>query len=219
MMELQEAIERILMGQPLPDKDLEGPISSRKRPTRSAEGGMESAEYVFRWTGRDWEVVFGGGKLFHLPSALGSRYLNYLLHEPNEPIEAFALEVAVQPEKGEARSRNSIESESDPQAKREYREALRRLQAERQDAQAAGDPEELERLESEVAALESALKASSATDTGERARDNVRKAIAAVRAHLKRGGPEERAFERHLRAHLSIGHECLYSLPEGRIWG
>ena len=162
----------------------------------------------------------GGGRAFHLPNILGSRYLNYLLHEPNVPISAFDLEVAVQPEKGEARSRNSIQPESDARALGEYRQELRRLQAERQAAEAAGDLAEVERLESEVGALESALKAGASTaDTGERARSNVRLAIRAVMARLEKGGPEERAFAEHLRTHLSIGFECLYSQPEGRIWG
>jgi hypothetical protein len=51
--------------------------------------------YAFRWTGRDWEVVFGGGRAFHLPSFLGARYLDYHLHRPNQPISAFGLEVPV----------------------------------------------------------------------------------------------------------------------------
>jgi intergrase/recombinase len=156
--------------------------------------------------------------VFHLPNTLGSRYLNYLLHEPNQPIEAFALEVAIQPEKGEARSRNSIQPESDPQALREYRQELRRLQVERQVAQAAGEREEVERLEGQVAALESAISEGGAADTGERARDNVRKALRVVMARLRKGGPEGRAFAAHLRTCLSIGHDCLYSQREGRIW-
>jgi hypothetical protein len=78
----------------------------------------------------------------------------------------------------------------------------------------------MERLESEVGALESALKAGACTvDTGERARNNVRLAIRAVTARLEKGGPEERAFAEHLRTHLSIGYEGLYRQPEGRIWG
>ena len=32
--------------------------------------------YVFRWTGRDWEVVLSGGRMFRVPSTLGARYLN-----------------------------------------------------------------------------------------------------------------------------------------------
>ena len=102
---------------------------------------------------------------------------------------------------------------------REYREVLRRLQAERADAQAAGDREQVDGLDDQIAALKSALQeGSGAADTGERARDNVRKAVAVVTAQLREGGPEEQAFAEHLRTHLSIGHECLYSQPQGRVW-
>lgn len=55
-------------------------------------------------------------------------------------------------------------------------------------------------------------------DSGEWARDNVRKALALVLGQLREGGPEENAFAEHLRTHLSLGHECLYSQPQGRIW-
>jgi hypothetical protein len=54
--------------------------------------------------------------------------------------------------------------------------------------------------------------------TGRRAFDNVRKAVATVRKHLRRGGREERAFEEHLRSHLSLRHECMYTAPDGRVW-
>lgn len=57
-------------------------------------------------------------------------------------------------------------------------------------------------------AIESALKGA---DTGERAFDNVRKALRVVLEQLRSGGPEEQAFAEHLRNHLSIGFECLYS--------
>jgi hypothetical protein len=91
--------------------------------------------------------------------------------------------------------------------------------AERAAAQAAGDQEEVQGLNGQIAALESVLKGGSgAADTGERARNNVRKAVAAVMEQLREGGPEEMAFAEHLGKHLSIGHECLYTQPQGRIW-
>ncbi len=185
-----------------------------------AKGGVQSKPaYVFRWTGRDWEVVFGGGRAFHLPNVLGVRYANYLLHRPNGPISAFDLEVAVSPEKGEARARNSVQPASDTRALGEYRAELLRLQAKRKELEATGDSDGLEGLDNEVAALEAALTGSDgAADTGERAFDNVRKALRVVQEQLRSGGPEERAFAEHLRTHLSIGFECLYSQPEGRIW-
>jgi hypothetical protein len=84
---------------------------------------------------------------------------------------------------------------------------------------AAGEPEKAARLQEEIKALEPLAKGGrSAADTNTRARDNVRKAIGVVLAHLREGGPEEKAFAQHLQEHLSLGYECLYSLPEGRIW-
>jgi len=210
------ATYRFATGEPLPDAKM------------NAEGRMQSAEYgsrpgggpayVFRWTGRDWQVVFDGGRPFYLEDTLGARYVNYLVHHPNVPISAFDLEVAIQPEKGEVRSKNSIQPESDAQALRQYRQELHRLQAEK--VEAAGEPEEVARLEGEIEALLSALKEGvRAPDNGERARGNVRKAVAAVRAQLRKGGVEQKAFAVHLQRHLSLGHECLYSQPDVRIWG
>jgi hypothetical protein len=209
-----------------------------REPFESAECGMRSAEwkpgradgcsragakggspYVFRWTGRDWEVIFGGGKPFYLEDTLGARYLNYLLHHPNEPISAFDLEVAIMPEKGEARARDSIQPGSDARALGEYREELRRLRTERQQAEAAGEQGELEHLDCEAAALELGLKGGRGrADTGERAFDNVRKALRLVFCDLGKGGVEAQAFEQHLRNCLEIGFQCLYHHPEGRIW-
>jgi hypothetical protein len=191
----------------------------RKGVPSSTAGAKGGRDYSFRWTGRDWKVVFDGGEPFYLPDTLGAPYLDYLLHRPNQPISAFDLEVAVSPDKGEARAPNSIQPESDARALAEYREQLGRLQERRKELEAAGDADAREHLDNEVTALESALTGSDrVADTGKRAFDNVRKAVGAVRKHLRQGGPEERAFEEHLRSHLSLGHECLYSAPEGPVW-
>ena len=214
------AIYRFATGEPLESAECGVRCVELKRgradgsSTADAKGGRA---YAFRWTGRHWEVIFAGGRAFRLRSTLGARYLDYLLHNPNEPIHAFDLEVEVQPEKGEARVRDSLQPESDAQALREYRQELRRLQMET--AQPAGEPEKVARQEGEMEALKSALKGTGAADTGERAFDNVRKALRVVQEQLRRGGPEEQAFAEHLRTHLSIGFECLYTQPQGRIWG
>ena len=83
---------------------------------------------------------------------------------------------------------------------------------------AAGEPEKVARLEGETEALKSALKGAGAADTGERAFDNVRKALRVVLEQLRNGSPEEQAFAEHLRTHPSIGFECRYKQPQGRIW-
>jgi len=214
------AVERFLCEGKAENGNAESRNGTYASPNSFAGAEGEPARFVFRRSGRrHWEVILGGGRAFRLRNNLGARYLNYLLHEPNEPIRAFDLEVAVQLEKGEARAGNSFQPENDPQAMREYRQELRKLQAERVEAQALGRPEELSGLNGQIAALESALRESAgAADTGERARDNVRKAVAVVTESLREGGPEEKAFAEHLRQHLSIGHDSQYSQPEGRIW-
>ena len=164
-----------------------------------------------RKVGRQWEVAFGRGERFYLADTLGAKYLDYLLHHPNRPVSTFDLEVPITPEKGAARLRNSLQRESDPQALREYRQELGRLQGEREKAKGAGDLAEVARLAGEIAAVESMLKGGGGADTGERALDNLRKALQVVPAQLMRGGPEAQALAGHLRTHLSIGFECLHS--------
>jgi hypothetical protein len=194
-------------------------------PRGSADCGMRSAElpggpaYVFRWTGRDWEIVFGRGRAFHLEDTLGVRYVHYLVHHPNEAIAAFDLEVIIQPEKGEARSRNSIQPESDGPAKRQYAEALRSLQLDRKQARKAGDRAKVGELDGDIKRLSAALREHGGmSDAGERARNNVRHAVKAIKVQLQAGSPEEQAFAEHLERHLTTGIECYYSQPQGRIW-
>jgi hypothetical protein len=161
-------------------------------------------------------VVFAGSRPFFLPDTRGARYLDYLLHHPNFPISAFDLDVAVNPGKVEASSRNSIQPESDAKACLQYREALRVLRSQRREAQSTGDREALEDVDREIQALQHALGGSRMPDAGERAYDTVRHAIRYLRDHLS-GSPEETLFAEHLRTHLSVGFECLYTQPEG-IW-
>ena len=216
------AVECFLKGQPLPEPQR---ATQRSAPKQALVEGASHArngctqDYAFRWTGRHWKVVWCGARPFHLRNTLGARYLDYLLHKPNEPIRAFDLEVLILPEKGEARGNNSIQPDSDSRALREYRQKLCRLQDERDEARVASRGTEVERLEGQIEALKAALKDTGAADTGERAFDNVRKALRVVLEQLKSEGPEEQAFADHLQNHLSIGFECLYSQPQGRVWG
>ena len=208
------AIEGILCG---------GKAESRKgtqtSPSSLPGPEREGARFVFRRTGRRWEVVFCGGRAFRLRNTLGARYLDHVLHEPNEPVRAFDLEVEVQPEKGEAQAKESIQPESDPRAKRQYREELQRLQAERRRAKKAGDPARVPELDLDIKKLNAALnKRRGIADTGERARGNVTQALAAARRRLARGNRWERAFAEHLSRFLSLGYQCMYTQAEGEIW-
>jgi hypothetical protein len=185
----------------------------------SLAGTQGAARYVFRKKGDLWEVTFNGGEPFYLENTLGARYLDYLLHHPNVPMAAFELEVLVTPEKGQARSKESIQPESDVRAKRQYREALGDLQEQRRRANEAGDQAGVRDLDREIKKLSAAVnKRGGMADTGERARSNVRHAVRLVVEQLEEGGPEEQALAEHLHDCLSTGHECQYSQPAGRIW-
>ena len=229
------AVYRFATGEALPDTGPGGAVSQGEGSCRAAarkglrsistpaevplwEGVKTVPAYVFQWTGRDWKVVFGGGKPFYLDDLLAARCSDYLLHHPNDLIACFDLEVEIQPEKGAARARNSIQADSDARALRQYRQELPRVQAEKERAQAAGEQEKVARLEEDIQAFESALRGGGPADTGQRAYDNVRKAFGVLKEHLGQGGPEERAFAKHLSTHLSLGLDCLYRQPDGRIW-
>jgi len=182
-----------------------------------AERGRDS-RFVFQRSGRVWRVVYEGTE-FHLDDTLGARYLDYLLHHPNETVSAFDLEAAITPEKERARDRQTIQLGLDGETAREYLRELERLRAERDKAEDAGDCGQSERMESDIAAIEAELKSGGrSVDTGERARVNVNKALAAVRKRLLRGGKAERAFAEHITTAVSLGFKCLYLQPQGAIW-
>jgi hypothetical protein len=176
------------------------------------------ARFVFQKSGSQWRVVFEGED-FYMEDTLGARYLDYLLHHPNVAISAFDLEVAVRPEKAKARCRNSMQSETDPVAMRAYLRELTRLRAERDGAAAEARSDEVERIDSDIEQVETAIQsASGGSDSGERARGNVSKAVAAVRKRLAKGSKAEREFAKHLQQLVSTGYECMYSLPGEWRW-
>lgn len=192
--------------------------------TESVEAGAddgESLRFAFRQSGNSvWEVVFDGNPAFHIRNTLGARYLDWLLHHPNEPISAFDLETTVTPEKSEARGKTAKDYGLDGDAIREYLRTLNELRAKREDAEVDGDVAEVDRLQGEITAIESELKKQgrSNADTGERARNNVRKAIGVVKDHLGKGQKFEKAFLKHIEDLVDTGYRCQYKQPEGSIW-
>ena len=185
----------------------------------SRTGEERGARFVFRKAGSRWRVVLDGGTEFFLDDTLGARYLGYLLHHPNQTISAFDLEVAIQPEKAGVRSKNSIQKQADPETTRSYLRELTRLRSEREEAAEAGKLAEADRLDEEIEALGSALRGgSNAGDTGERARSNVNKALAAVRRCLAKGDKAERDFGEHVERFVSVGYQCMYAQPPGGCW-
>src|SRR5206468_12198450 len=95
---------------------------------------------------------------------------------------------------------------------------LDRLRPLRDKAEQEGDAGESDRLDGEIEALEEAVGGNGqAAQTGERARGNVSKAIAALRLTLSKGEQAERDFCHHIEQFVSTGYECMYNQP-GQIW-
>src|SRR5690606_8173333 len=98
---------------------------------------------------------------------------------------------------------------------------LDRLRSERNEAMEDGDHGSADRIDGEIEAINTALRGAEglvAGDKGEKARNNVRKAIDAVRTKLLKGSKDEKRFGQHLVDLLSTGHDCSYTSPAGRIW-
>jgi hypothetical protein len=176
--------------------------------------------HFFRLSGSHWDVVLDGGEPFHLENTLGAKYLHYLLHHPGETISAFDLEVAICPEKRAARSMNSIPETRDPLMVKNYLRELTELRCERQQAQDRGDEAQVGQLDGEIETIKNALQLGEKPgNPAERARNNVRKAVAVVRRRLRLGSKAEKEFGRHIEQFVSLGYECTYCQPKGEIWG
>ena len=179
-----------------------------------------TARFLFRQAGSVCAVIFEGGAEFHIPNTDGAKYLDHLLHRPNESIRAFDLELAVKPYKGDVRENNSVQVAVDARMQREARAELLELEAELAEAEAAGLTEKVARLNREIAQIKKVAGTTAllSGDTGERARDNVRKAIGKVIARLRKGGATEQALARHLTQSISLGYDVVYTQPAGKIW-
>jgi hypothetical protein len=190
------------------------------RRSQTAATSEEVARNVFRRAGSHWDVRFAGGPAFHLEDTVGARYLDYLLHRRGEVITAFDLEVAIAPEKAQVRARDSIQAQLDPETVRSYLHALTRLRAEREMAAEAGDMARADQLDADLEAVEVALQAQGRAtgDAGERARNNVRKAVGAVLGRLSRGDKAEREVAAHLAECVRLGFEVMYQPRDGEVW-
>ena len=188
---------------------------------RGGGDGRPTIRYNFRQAGSMCDIVFDGSEVFHLNNTDGAKYLDYLLHHPNKAICAFDLEREIKPEKAKVREENSIQRTVDAQTKREAREELVSLKAEFEEAEANDQTVKVKRLKSEIAKVEAVAGNESLLDgdTGERARDNVRKAINKVIAKLRKGDKDAKAFGVHIGRSVSLGYDVRYNQPENVSWG
>ena len=172
----------------------------------------------FSRCGDHWKIIFDGHEL-HLAESLGARYLDHLLHRPNQPIAAFDLERAIVPEKASARALNSSDAADRGECMRQCLRELERLRAERDETAELGDYGRGERAKEDITILQVQLKQWRRThDTGERARNNVRKAIGAVVRGLHRGDASQKLLAVHLGQYVDTGYACVYHQPPDAEW-
>ncbi|WP_406485715.1 ATP-binding protein [Streptomyces phaeochromogenes] len=165
---------------------------------------------ALRREGEYW-VITHGGHVFHLKDTLGLAYLSRLLHDPDR--EFLALDLAGATPEAVAGDAGPL---LDAQAKSEYRNRLRELGGDLEEAEAWSDTARAERARAEIGALTEQLagavglggrdrRAASAT---ERARLNVTKAL---KSAIRRIAREDPVLGRHLDRSVRTGTYCCYA--------
>ena len=182
-------------------------------PPKRVQSGAPSAG-LFRRAGRQWLIGYGDSR-FELPDAKGLGYLSRLLAEPDREIHVLELVGTGPADPGGAGP------VLDDQAKSAYRQRVRELQQEVDEAQEWNDPERAARAEVELEALTRELAAGvglggrdrKAATAAERARVSVRKAIAASVAQIR-----ERDADLGLLLSTTVrtGTYCRYT-PDPRL--
>ena len=195
-------------------------LEEAKRSATLAASRAAQVKFAFRDLGDHFEIIFEGRPRFTLPKNLGGTYLDYLLHHPNKPEHALKLEMRARAEKETARAEDTAQAVRSARAKQKVQEELRGLARDLLEAEEAGNGAAVERLKQEILAVKAADKTQMdiTADSGERARNNVRKAITAVIRHLYRGNKHQKAFAAHLAQFVSLGYEVSYNQPGGDLW-
>lgn len=193
---------------------------------------------AFLKEGEFWTIAYGG-KTLRLKDAKGLGYLAYLLAHPGERIHVHDLVLVIEGSAartaGSGASAKSVGAVSesnlnivrelgdagaalDGRARTEYRDTLRELRAELEQAEDFNDSGRAEHIRREIDAIERELSSSAAIGGRdrvsaahiERARSMVSKRI---RATLAKIGDKDRSLASHFAASIKTGYFCAY-LPE-----
>jgi tetratricopeptide (TPR) repeat protein len=196
----------------------------RPHPATSPAGHPDGAPHegaAFLRQGDLWTITFSGTTT-HVRDSLGIRYLARLLANPHRDLPALDLVAGSGESTRRAAHRDLHPADRgagdpaiDPQARAAYRSRIAELDADVEEATAAGDTERAARARSELDVLLDHLASSvglggRSRTTGspaERARQSVRKAICTA---LDRIEDHHVELGRHLRATVHTGHLCRY---------
>jgi AAA ATPase domain len=176
----------------------------------------EASRVELRREGDSWAVV-RAGRSFRLRDSVGLRHLARLLAEPGR--ERHALDLAG-PGGSIPRDTGAGSGLLDDRARSEYRERLRELAGEIEEAESWGDPERAASARREVDLLTEQLAAAvglggrdrGGASSAERARVTVTKAIRAAQHRIAR---EDADLGAHLAVSLRTGTFCVYRPDPG----
>ena len=195
-----------------------------------AARGSGPQDATFRREGQYWTVAYDG-ETARVLDRKGLRHIAHVLAVPGTDVHVLELvraaegEAAEMPDEETARELtatrlDATEAVLDPQAKQAYRQRLRELSEELEEARGWHDPERAARLEVEVDALVAELEIGlglGGRDRGmgspaERARVNVTKAIRTAIGVISKECPR---LGEHLTTSIRTGRFCSYA-PPGR---
>ncbi|MDX1619675.1 MAG: hypothetical protein R3320_01700 [Nitriliruptorales bacterium] len=215
-------LSRRLTGQAAP------PPTNRADPARASDTAADHATDVFRREGDYWSVRFDG-KTVRIRDLKGMRYLAHLLAEPAREFHALDLVAA---ESGAAPGNDrlvtvvgSVLGDSgellDQQAKEAYRRRLAEIEADLEEARAAGDEQRVAQAQAEHDFLVSELSRAfglggrqrRAGSASERARVAVTRAI---RTAMARISEHHDGLGEHLDNAIRTGTYCSYE-PDPRV--
>ncbi len=203
-------------------------VERHGRPWAPPAGGGESRAVaveappsgpnVLAWRGDHWHVAYDGVAAL-LKDTKGLRDLAVLCVRPGAEIPALDLMGAG----GQRSGVGSAGEVLDERARREYRDRIIELQAEVDDAEAAGDLARHDRARAELDVLLAELAA--ATGLGGRARqtgsdaERARKAVSGrIAETLRRLERQHPALARHLRHAVRTGTYCSYQPEHPVSW-
>ena len=168
-----------------------------------------------------WSLSFGDEQ-GHFTSLLGMEYIANLLAKPGIPIRATELARRAPPASSDHSAENSTISDGrlfqerlDNKARTEYEGRIRHLAAEAHAARKQNDLGKLPALENEIEQIREQLEADTGqrgrgrtfSDSAEKARDSVRKAIYRAFKLISRDCPKA---AKHLKGMITLGFELVY---------
>ena len=166
-----------------------------------------------------WRLTFDGTSV-HLPGMKGLADLAILLRTPGR--EVPVLDLAEPTGSGAAARNGDLGERIDGQARAAYKERLRVLQAELDDADAAGDPERGAAAQREMDALTAELAAAYGLHGPRRTGDPAERARAAVtqriRSALTKVTAVHPAAGEHLERAVATGRFCCYRPTDDGAW-